>query len=176
VRRREVDVRVEANNLTQLKNDLGEFIDAFPESEQDQSREIAELLVEEIKDSVDRNFDNSGSTGNLKGNVEKRQSSGGNDYVVSANAFNSRTGVNYAAWHEYASSGHEAPLKTRNGALTQLGAWAKRVGLDTSGFAIKVSPTSFMGEAVDNATSTAKRRINSGRSIVQRGLEETFGG
>lgn len=168
------DINVSTENTVTLQNGVKGITENAPELEDATSKEIAEDLADAVRMSVSRRFSNNGSTGELKDNVKVETASGKSDFAVQANAYNERTGTNYAAWHEYAETGHKAPFRTDNG-LTQLGRWAKRVGIQTAGkLGMEVSPISFMSPAVKKAVKSSRRRMRNTDSPAQRAIERVF--
>jgi uncharacterized protein (UPF0335 family) len=171
----EARFNVSTTNATTIQSGLKGFLARGERLEDATSKEIAEDLADEVRKSIGRRFDNEGSTGNMKDNVKVEKASGNSDYKVTANAYNSQTGVNYAAWHEYAETGHKAPFRREGGVLTQLGKWARKVGIETQGkLGMEVSPISFMSPAVKKAVKSARRRTRRHDKPPQNALEKVF--
>jgi len=171
----EARFNISTTNGTTIQSGVKGFLAQGERLEDATSKQIAENLADEVRKSISRRFSNNGSTGNLKDNVKVEKASGKSDYKVTANAYNSQTGVNYAAWHEYAETGHKAPFRREGGVLTQLGKWARKVGIDTQGkLGMEVSPISFMSPAVKKATKTARRRTRRHDKPPQNALEKVF--
>jgi len=171
----EARFNISTTNATTIQSGIKGVTENLPRLEDQTSKEIAENLADAVRMSISRRFSNNGSTGNLKDNVKVEKATGKSDYKVTANAYNSQTGVNYAAWHEYAETGHKAPFRREGGVLTQLGKWARKVGIDTQGkLGMEVSPISFMSPAVKKATKTARRRTRRHDKPPQNALEKVF--
>jgi len=160
-------------DITRLRQKTEGFVEQVPEIEEDVAREFAEDLEDEIKDSVEKTFDNDTSTGNLKSNVEARRNPGqGGQYTVSANAYND--GVNYAAWHEYAENGHYAYFEDESGRNEELIRWALIKGIYSETWRVFVEPRSFMKPGVQGAIRKARKRMRSGRNNASTALQEAF--
>jgi len=171
----EARFNISTTNATTIQSGVKGFLAQGERLEDATSKEIAEDLADEVRKSIGRRFSNNGSSGNLKDNVKVEKASGNSDYKVTANAYNSQTGVNYAAWHEYAETGHKAPFRREGGVLTQLGKWARKVGIDTQGkLGMEVSPISFMSPAVKKATKRARRNTQRHDKPPQNALEKVF--
>lgn len=136
--------------------------------------EFAKEMEDNIKQSVKRKFDRFDGDLHDKVDSSKKSSSGdGNLYEVSANAYSS-TGVNYAAWHEYASTGHTAPV------TGDLKRWALDRGIyNDIGTGLYVTPMnqkkgSFMTPAIQKTISKKRRELRSGNNPVTDDMRRNF--
>jgi hypothetical protein len=172
-----VRVKVFTDDITRFRQKNRGFIENTPAIEEENSREFAQDLVTAIKRSIDRTFSTDGQTGKLRGNVKSTRRSGDADFAVEANAYNSRSGVNYAAWHEYAENGHFVPFESKDGTKNiELIRWAQRVGIDTdSVFGLEVSPKSFMQSGVKSAIDKSRKKMQSGDNAALDAIDKTFG-
>jgi len=168
-----VRIDIDTGNITRLNQSAKGFVENVPAMEEATTRRFAEDLEEAIKESVRNTFSQDGSTGRLEDNVEASRDGNGR-WSVSANAYND--GVNYAAWHEYAEDSHYAYYEDENGENRELIRWAKIKGVYNSTWRIEVEPKSFMKPGVRDAISKARKRMRSGKSAAQSGLQEAFGG
>lgn len=167
-------------NVDRVRNDLGKFMSGIPSMEDDEARELAESLEGAVKESVRDKFDS--FSGELYNNVEARRSGGGTEgasWQVTANAY-SQSGVNYAAWHEFAEQSHFVPLRDSSGQPTNapIGKWARQHGL-TGISGVEVTPInqqegSFMAPAVREAISKRRKRRRSNRTPTQINLAKFF--
>lgn len=161
------------DNMNRLRNHNGRFMQGIPDMEEEMAERFAKDIEDGIKDTVRRKFER--FDGDLYDNVKARKAggSGGVSYRVTANAYNSK-GINYAAWHEFANQGHEAPV---SGDLKR---WAAQKGiLNDVGQTIQVNPInqtegSFMEPGIQKAISKARRRMRSGNNSVSEGMQESF--
>lgn len=167
-----VNLRVDTN-VNRLRNKVGDFIKGSSEVEGELSKDFADELVDGIKESINRKFTKA-PTGNMEDSVESYQRKQG-VYEVDASAYNSNTGVNYAAWHEYAESGHYAYYETYGSENTELIAWAKRMGIYEDTWRVYVEPTSFMDDGFNTATRKYNRKIRSNRDALSQEMREKFG-
>jgi len=166
----EVDIDT---NVDRLRNHNGRFMKGIPDMEEDMAERFAKDIEEGIKETVRRKFER--FEGDLYDNVKARKSSSNNGvaFEVTANAYSSK-GVNYAAWHEFANTGHEASV---SGDLKR---WAAQKGiLNDVGQTIEVNPInqtegSFMEPGIQKAISKARRRMRSGRNSVSENMQNSF--
>lgn len=162
------------SNTGRVRRDNGRFLENVPVMEEDVARRFADDLEEAVKQSIRNKFDR--FSGELHDNVKADKvgsTSEGVTYEVSANAYNN--GVNYAAWHEYATEGHGVVVGEAN---SPINAWARQKNIP-QGAEIFVTPMnrqegSFMAPAVRKAIKKARRRIRSGRSSPSTGLQQAF--
>lgn len=174
-----VGVRFDTNKtFVKSLGDTKQVITNIPEVEEEISEGIARDLENAIKRSVSREFD--GHSGELKSNVDARKTktSDGASFEVTANAYNN--GVNYAAWHEFADTGHFVPFYYRNRVYQPITTWAKERGLD-DGRGITVRPLNqreghgFMGPAVKEAISNTRKLVRSGKTPFHKELAKAYG-
>lgn len=168
----QVELNVDTGDITRLNQAAKGFIENVPAIEEETSKEFAEDLENAVKESVRKTFSNDGSTGQLEDNVEASREGNGR-WSVSANAYND--GVNYAAWHEYAEDSHYAYYEDETGENRELIRWAKIKGIYQNTWRIEVEPKSFMKPGVREAISKARKRMSSGKSAAQSGLQKAFG-
>lgn len=166
----EVEVQVDTG-IDQLRNSVGDFYKGIPEMNDEVAEEFAKNLAQNITKEVDRKFDR--FDGKLR-DVDYRpagQIEDGVRYDVDASA--RRGDVNYAAWHEFAKSGHTAPVRG------DLKRWAQQKGiLDDIGTGLRVEPMnqrkgSFMQPAIQNSISEQRRKLR-GSNPVSRNLNGSF--
>jgi len=166
-----LNLSIETGSFTRFRQSNGQIMENAPKIETETSKNIADDLEDAIKESVDKTFSQA-STGNLKQNVEASREEAGK-YTVSANAYND--GVNYAAWHEYADTGHFAYYENEDGSEnTALVRWAKKLGIFDKTWRVRVTPHSFMKPAVQRAIKKSRRRMRSGKSAPSNAIDRAF--
>ncbi len=154
-----------SSNANIVQNKLGQIQSRLPRTVELQTRRFAEILVQEVKNSIRRK----GLTWRKKlvKNIKKiphRFGSGSAGYAVISQAFNKRTGVNYGAWHNYASSGHYVKPTPDKPVLYQ---WAEEnmEQYNRNYPPIFVRPTPFAKSAAQRATRKIKDVLNEGGEI-----------
>jgi len=172
----EAKFNISTTNATTIQSGIKGVTENLPRLEDQTSKEIAENLADSVRLSISRRFSNNGSTGNLKDNVKVEKASGKSDYKVTANAYNSQTGVNYAAWHEYAEDGHFVPFESNGSPNTEIIRWAKKKGVYSQTWGVEVEPRSFMKPGVQEAIRKARKRMRSGNNSASSNLQKAFGG
>jgi len=162
------------------QDDTKQVLTNIPQVEAKLGNSIAHELEDAIKKSIDRKgLDDSGE---LKSNVKvnaSKSGKGGTKFEVTANAYNSE-GVNYAAWHEYATSGHFVPFYSRGTVNQPITRWAKENGVD-NGIGLHVTPInqtegSFMEPAVQESISKARKDLRTGNNAVNKSLRKAYNG
>lgn len=165
-----LEIDIQTDEITRLRQRVNGFIEQTPAIEEEFSEEFAEDVVESVRGSVRDTF-NKSPTGNLESSVSKRRRGSGR-YTVQANAYNN--GVNYAAWHEYANTGHYAYYEDTDGENTALVNWAKRMGIFENSWRVFVTPHSFMKPGVQKAIKKTRKAMRSGRNPVSKGIAKAF--
>lgn len=167
------------SNTGQVRGNTGQYIENAERIEDRTARRFAKDLQEAVKESVRKKFDR--FEGDLHDNIDINRKSGGGDgatYELTANAY-SDDGVNYAAWHEYAKSSHEAYYYSYGEPNRELIKWAKKKGIFNDTWKLEVTPInmqegSFMEPAVTKAIRKMRRRMRSSRNEATVSLAEFF--
>lgn len=175
-----VGIELSTDQTQVVEKKTRQFIENIPHIENEVAERFAEDLEEAVKESVRSKFGR--FTGELHDNVDAHRaghsSTGGAKWEVTANAY-SPSGVNYAAWHEYAESGHWVPFDYKGSSNQPIKQWAKQKGIYGQARGVHVTPVnqregSFMAPAVKKAIKKARRRMRSNRSAPSTGLQQAF--
>lgn len=167
-----LNVSIETENWTRLRQSNGQIIENAPRIEEEMSKDIADDLEDAIKASVRKTFDQGTSTGQLEGNVKAERRGGNGMWQVSANAYND--GVNYAAWHEYADNSHWVPFESYGSPNEEAIRWAKMKGIYSNSWGMEVHPRSFMKPGVQEAIRKARKNLRSGNNAATENLRKIF--
>lgn len=155
-----------SSNANVIQNKIGQFQSRLPRTVEIQTRELAEIMAEEVRNSISLKFD-AGPDSKLKNSIEVIEhqfSSGSSGYAVISTARNPRTGVNYGAWHNYSSAGHYVKPEPDKPRLYQ---WA-RENMDnyTDNFPpIYVRPRPFAKSAAQKGVQRIKTVLSKGGKI-----------
>lgn len=149
-------------NTKQVRNELGQIVTQIPEVEREIAADLAKIFAEEVNRSVEQTFER--FTGNLArqsrpDNLQQIPTQNGTAYELSIDADTGR-GVDYAAWHEHADTGHF--VSPHNPANQPLNQWAvQRFGSQNIPRLLYVRPKPFVKPAMQRISRRARQYMGS---------------
>lgn len=158
-----LEVNIEDNQKI-VRNELGRIITQLPEVEEEFSRQMMEVAVEEIRKSAEKRFDSFSE--NMRNeismnNVVTNASSSGTLLTLRMKGDTPR-GDDYLRWHEHADKGHWVPVDQEHAPIQQ---WADNRFTTDPDF-LFVSPTPFVKPAMQRIGRRMRQKAESEDNAV----------
>lgn len=167
------------SNLAKFEDKMDSAVARIPEANRRQITTIAEIFAKEIRKSIKRNFEY--FRGTMLRNVEVNNTSLGDNRrraTISVNAPIPGGGGDYAAWNEFAKTGHWVALSEENRPIVE---WTEERGLANSAAeagltgnpvpvdypAIFVEPQPFMQNPVQKAARQMRNELRDGGELTK---------
>jgi len=160
-----VEVNITSNQKI-VQDELGRIISQIPETEEEFSREMMEVVVDEISKSADKRFGE--FSGNMQDeismdNVDITSTGSGTTLTLKMQGETGR-GADYLAWNEYATEGHWVPVTLEN---VPIRSWVDQKLTKSPDF-LYVTPTPFVKPAVQRIGRRARNKAESEDNAIGR--------